>query len=506
MRYAFAYRRLGDWRVNLVLAAFGWALYLNAIMKLSRRSVSDYLGWMPWESLLLSLCGLLLLAFGCRLILLGATAVVAWFHLRASWKGAHPTLEFIGEEYLLYFALPAATLVTIVLTLPCYGRGKNAPAAVDEGKLLGDRLGAVCRILVISTLGFATLAKLNHDFFDPVTSCMMLIRDIEEWWVLPERLLAGINGITPGTFIFMEGLAALFLFVWAPLGIFYTVLFTQGLANIGPTAFNFAIIALTLGFLRYDDKDAIWQGFKKTWKAGLVLILVLLPVSFSIYQGPRPWYQFALYQASSVLVLQMALLVMAGRIRQWRTGPAISLVLADRWKVIRRRFSRLGRGMRFSFPSPYRVFVITLIGLVLLNGLSPYMGIKYRVSFAMLSNLRVDRDRWNHFFMPEWLYLFEHDRYVRIVRIESDHRLHRRDDRTNRIYQVMYSQPEFKKRAEYYADNGIDFSLEIIYRGRTYSHPEALEDREFWEFVNGLSDSRRFQEWLFYGRPQHCIH
>ena len=93
-----------------------------------------------------------------------------------------------------------------------------------------------------------------------------------------------------------------------------------------------------------------------------------------------------------------------------------------------------------------------------------------------------------------------------MIHIESGHPLHNRDNRANRIYQQMYSPSEFKRRAYYYADNGIDFSVEFIYEGEIYRYDRARQDFAFWDFVRELGDGRGFQEWLFYGRPQHCIH
>ena len=36
------------------------------------------------------------------------------------------------------------------------------------------------------------------------------------------------------------------------------------------------------------------------------------------------------------------------------------------------------------------------------NGMSPYLGLKYRLNFAMLSNLRVDEARWNSLLIQLW--------------------------------------------------------------------------------------------------------
>ena len=76
------------------------------------------------------------------------------------------------------------------------------------------------------------------------------------------------------------------------------------------------------------------------------------------------------------------------------------------------------RSLRW-FPTwglPYAV-----IGLALLNGMCPYLGLKTQGSFTMFSNLRTEAGKWNHLFMPESLQVFSgyQDRLIKIVKTDD---------------------------------------------------------------------------------------
>jgi hypothetical protein len=44
--------------------------------------------------------------------------------------------------------------------------------------------------------------------------------------------------------------------------------------------------------------------------------------------------------------------------------------------------------------------------LALLNGLSPYLGLKTESSYTMFSNLRTEGGEWNHYLLPRQLQVF----------------------------------------------------------------------------------------------------
>jgi hypothetical protein len=68
----------------------------------------------------------------------------------------------------------------------------------------------------------------------------------------------------------------------------------------------------------------------------------------------------------------------------------------------------LVRARRETEPTPTRELSlhpagIVATGLLVLNGLTPYLGLKTQLAFTMYSNLRTEGDAPNHAFMPAWL-------------------------------------------------------------------------------------------------------
>lgn len=84
--------------------------------------------------------------------------------------------------------------------------------------------------------------------------------------------------------------------------------------------------------------------------------------------------------------------------------------------------------LRRGGPFPYRpgflrlAHPVWLIGpaLVVLNGVSPYLGLKTQSTFTMYSNLQTEAGRWNHRLVPEDVRLFSfQDKLVRVVGAED---------------------------------------------------------------------------------------
>ncbi len=489
--------RVADWRANVIFVGFGWALYQLSLLRLHRHSVPAYIDRMPWEVLLLSLCGILFLVFGFRLILLFVCSIAAAFQLRTVMLASHPRLNQVAEEYLLYFIVPFVGLIIasiFIFERLFKGRGLDEP---DSRRELGDRICDGCKVILVTTLGFVTLAKINTDFFNPETSCMMLSETLKAWWSLPDFVEPLMEGMTPRLFVFLEGMIILLLYLWAPVGIIFTVMFTQGLANIGPTAFNATIVCLTLSFLQYSDRDHIIKGIKESWKVLVLIVAVLIPISYGIYDGSRPWHQFGIYHIVSLVIVFCSVLLIIAR---------LEIRIPDVTKSNRgqKRAVAMGHaGVRRS--KIHVVFLGVLIAGLLLNGFSPYLGLKHRLSFAMLSNLRVDNNRWNHFFIPEEVYLFQYDPYIRVHEIRSGPAMDRPHG-DGRISRVMYSPREFKRRIEMYMKEEVGFSISFEYKGRLYSFEDAELDATFLAFVNELCENRWFQRWLYMDGPQHCVH
>lgn len=469
----------------------GWAMYHNWLILAGRNTMWEYaVSAGPASVTVLYALGVAGIFLGMRPGLMLATAGAGLWHLLESWVDAHPQLNFTGEEYLVWFIFPAGLFAISLL-----GRG------LTRG-VLDNLVGMFCRILLFGSLGFAVLAKLNTDFFNPQVSCMLLARDIPVWWKVAE----GVGAIPAGLLAAAEAAPLVFSFFSAPLAVLSALGYAQGLALIGPLGINACIIALTLGLLR--DKDI--QQMKTHWK-GIALCTALfalfaLPLSQALYQGPRQWYQFAVFHTACVAIGAGMLVALWGRskkeVADWKRAGVGGLIAGwrDGWKTDLEGVR--GRG----------VFFALLAGLLLFNGLCPYLGIKFRCSFSMLANLRVDHDRWNHFFMPRWMLLTKHDPYIRVISAEEGHFAHPKlANRKKLVAGFMYSPEYFARACVARERDGQRTHLLVQWKG-AQGVVDSTEGQTFQEFVGGLPRRSAWgdpglQEVLSFGdRPQPCTH
>jgi hypothetical protein len=149
-------------------------------------------------------------------------------------------------------------------------------------------------------------------------------------------------------------------------------------------AFAFVMLAGHAAFVTTGDLDFIGRHRRR-------IVLGLLPGAVAggaslVAHGALPEFWMAVKEVLLWAVLSGLLLVLVMRGRR---------LLGD----IRR-------------PRVAGPVAAGLVIVFVLSGLSPYTGLKYQHSAAMLSNLRVDGGCWNHVLIPEEVRLADH--YVRI--------------------------------------------------------------------------------------------
>jgi hypothetical protein len=269
---------------------------------------------------------------------------------------------------------------------------------LDATKLRGelDELHArIFRIVTVTTLAFAGLHKLNADFFAQ-GSCAALGQRLEIWWTLP----FDVPTAGPVAVVTLELLAAVMLLVYPRVGILLVVYVMAGLGHIGPSAFASTCVVMSLAFLDRGDIALLRRFFATRWGLVVAATLVVLGVSFSTYAAQLPWLKYGLLEALLVTVTCMVIGIGVARLRQ-RTALRRRLVPAAlRW---------------WKRPTTLMPGLSSWLALILIvNGMSPYLGVKYRFSVAMLSNLRVDQQRWNSHVIPEWVRLREHTPHVEV--------------------------------------------------------------------------------------------
>jgi hypothetical protein len=243
------------------------------------------------------------------------------------------------------------------------------------------RFQAAGRTIVVILYAFATFAKLNTDFLDPSTSCAgEFYGHVAEWLPLPDgreaRIAApwgtlAIEGLLPPGLLFTRGRLRHAVIA---LGI----LFHFGLAlDLGKHFLNFSAV-MTGGLLLFLTPSALAEIARPIMRRRSLLALAL---SVELALG---------FLDSLGAPLELAFLVA----RQTIYG-GVALWIAAR--VIR---LPVEREIELARPN---LAASMVVALAILNGLSPYLGLKTRTGFDMYGNLRMEAERSNHLLVPRSL-------------------------------------------------------------------------------------------------------
>lgn len=430
--------QLGGLRSDVLARGLGFMLYLTSLGHWGKRTLPDYLEQYPVSSFLLGVCGFALMVAGPRVITLALSALTAGSFLWTVLQGqGGPRLRQQAAEYPMLMLLPAA-LVGLALVLFFSQRGSRARhighSAADPGDAAPDsgqnqaaghpfpvtdcqRFNAnfdhganwIFRWAALATLFFAGFHKLNADFFTELTSCEGVVKQYAARnWSLP-GLEWALQQTSPALIVLMESVVPILLLLSYPrVGVLMVVMFYGGISLTDALVVTLCIVLPALAFLPERDWKTLQEGWRKPVYVWAALLLMWLPFSSIHYRGSRPWMQPALYQGLLLLIaVSVVWLMWREGLAWWRRGrtPEDSLLSQCASE------SRLPRSVK----SVVAVW-ITLLGV---NGFSPYLGLKFNYSFAMLSNLRVDDARWNHFIMPKWLRLTAQDGYVHVLMAET---------------------------------------------------------------------------------------
>ncbi|MEM0897153.1 MAG: HTTM domain-containing protein [Verrucomicrobiota bacterium] len=247
------------------------------------------------------------------------------------------------------------------------------------------------RWTAILVYAFAFFSKLNADFLNPDHSCSIAfygnIRDTLGGW-LPAN--DGVHSAIIRITLIVEG-ALPFLLLWGR---------TRAIAVLLGLTFH---VALGL------DVVKLFSNFSAVMSALLVLFL---PTTFfdSWSTGKRKLFGriptngpelskicvavFTLLIAFAILVGQFPALFFAYKWALFVTWCVVAVVLLT--AVIPSFFMTQTpeRALRL------RAWPAFAVALVMLNGLSPWLGLKTRTAFNMYSNLRVEAGYSNHFLLP----------------------------------------------------------------------------------------------------------
>lgn len=311
-------------------------------------------------------------------------------------------------EWLINIVILLAIVRSLVPRASSITRSDRGPR--DE---IYDRFAPVVATMLVLVYYFAFLAKLNWGFVDAGTSCVVVMyRDLlDRFSWLPGAARAGPAAMIATLLI--EGAIPLLLTFRTTryAAILIGVPFHIVLGLVGHRTFAAIAVALYSIFTMRELTQLAQQG--RDWLSAHLDLCLLTRLRVAI----------SVCFAALVALLCIATLTGHDRVGfgllkvyriEWALWLAWSVAMGLVY-VLAFRMSLRNRIPPAALPAAQPGFLRLGIPLVLLNGLSPYLGLKTETSFTMYSNLRTEGRVNNHFFMPAWRLASYQDDLVRIL-------------------------------------------------------------------------------------------
>lgn len=280
----------------------------------------------------------------------------------------------------------------------------------DAGNLF-EQMAPFFAVQLLVVYAMAAVAKMNTGFFDPGISCAAVMSGR-----LPLSHLSFLDGswrvvASIWVTVLIEVALPVLLAVRRSrlLGLVLGGVFHAVLGLAGNVPFSALALALYVAFLPSDAPTR-------------------LRALAAAHPGLRLWGSRALGATRSRAALPVAVgwwLVGAAVFTHDGTRPA--LIAYGTGLLVVAAFAGgillLLRVQRISSPDPsprsllvrQPVFVVGVL-LLVVNSLSPYVGLKTESSLTMFSNLHTEGNQWNHLFIPDVVRIFPYqDQLVRII-------------------------------------------------------------------------------------------
>lgn len=418
-------------------------------------------GWLA-PNVLAALGVILLFANGCLLGWALLFAGVAW------------PLVALGDQLTqsVYMLSVAGAAVALWLG-PEAGRGAR----------LDVELARVVRVVTVLTYAIAALHKMNGGFLTADVSCasqgvVILARN----WGIPAIAWPPLLPVWPVVFLVVEVALPVLLRVRPLAGMILGVAVHIPLTIIFAPAFAFVVTTGYVTLLREPELRALGRVLAARVRLVLVLGGGLGLASFALYMRVhRVVYWF--WSAKEILLWMALVWLLAA----WRArGPLFRD--SGAWRE-GRAGSSLGRAV-----------LAIVVACWLANASTPYLGLQFHHTAAMLSNLRIDRGCWNSLIFPESMRLA--DPYIRIdeVRVAAAHA------QAEAVLRERLWTPASLRRArrDLCRTGGGPVTLGARWRGRRYDVRDLCRTWPFGEPV--LPGWKGFQDNLLRQCPQYCIH
>lgn len=325
----------------------------------------------------------------------------------------------VANHILVESLLNVTMLAALAWTLFAR-RDRSAPTAAQDAagwEQLGLRsredreaffqlFAPVLRGMMITMYFFAFFAKLNTGFLDPSVSCTTAMWGdlLDRFPFLPDAHWAHLTAIW-GTIVVEAAIPALFCFRRTrPLAIAIGLPFHLMLGLIGHRTFSG--IVFPLYFLFASEEFCATLERARGWlvdrygESGLNRGIAALRVTATVVVGTMILLATLGHRKTEIGLLEV------DRI-------AVGLWLCWSLLLMAVYFTSLARSVVFDDRAPAAVplpsarprLLYVMVALVVLNGMTQYLGLKTKTSFTMYSNLRTEGGEWNHLLMPRGVQL-----------------------------------------------------------------------------------------------------
>jgi hypothetical protein len=391
--------------------------------------------------------------------------------------GATATALVTLEDQLTKSAFLLACALSAVIAFA--GSARERRQRIDQG------LALAVRCITIAVYAFAVFHKLNRDYFDPGVSCANggLVLLFDGWPPAVQALAAW--AWWPRLQVAAE-LAIVGLLWWRPAwGVVAASLMHVPLTIIFAPAFVFVMMSGWVCFFGEAELRALWRTLRRrSWV--IVLVGGALGATTRALFFPGRWSTDPDWCVQEVLLWMVVVWLLEAVTTRGRPGFHGRMA----WSESTPR-GAIGRAAA----------VTTLFAL---NGLTPYLGIQFHHTGAMLSNLRIDDGCTNSWVMPAALRLG--DPYVRIDRIDfAPGRA--APGVTESITKRLWA-PEalWRARHSWCAVHDEPLPVAGTWRGKSFELNDLCAP-DGWPFGKvWLPGMRRFQVNLERQCPQRCVH
>lgn len=273
----------------------------------------------------------------------------------------------------------------------------RAPRVARDPAALYERIAPLLRVAFIITWAFAAFAKLNSGFIDPVATCAVWILESIPAVQLPQALAPAVIA---GTIALELAVPTLLLFhrtrPWAiVLGfVFHVVSALAGHSWFSGFGWAFYVlflppVVLARGVVvaRRALPERVRALVAAAYARGPLTILVLsgafIAARYGLLPALPPTHVVARHWGAQSTPLCLGWMGFTG------------------WVLYRLRAHWLSApGPRASLRVRSPIMWVCIAAL-LLNAVTPYLGVKTRAAFTMFSNLRTEPGHWNHLVIPE---------------------------------------------------------------------------------------------------------